>query len=164
MTLNENGYTTLPIKDALLSATENMGAVLDLMTYGRLALEFIALFLIVYAVIRLIMRSRTSYYSTLRMLGASKSSTDNILRVELVFMMVIAYGIDVLLAFLIGHGILQGWTHMDMKGITKLIYYLTPADYIVLGIVMLLMSLVIADRYSSRIFTKSAMKVFREEV
>lgn len=162
--LNEKGYTTLPVKEALLSTTENMGGVLDFMTYVRLALEFIALFLIVYAVIRLIMRSRNSYYSTLRMLGASKSSTDSILRVELVFMMVIAYGIDVLLAVLIGQGILQKWTDMEMKGITRLIYYLSPADYIALGIVMLLMSLVIAERYSSRIFTRSAMKAFREGV
>lgn len=162
--LNEKGYTTLPVKEALLSTTENMGGVLDFMTYARLALEFIALFLIVYAVIRLIMRSRNSYYSTLRMLGASKSNTDNILRVELVFMMVIAYGIDVLFAFLINQGVLQRWTHMEMKGITRLVYYLSPADYIALGIVMLLMSIVIAERYSSRIFTRSAMKAFREGV
>ena len=162
--LNENGYTTLPVKDALLSSTENMGGIFDFMTYGRLALEFIALFLIVYAVIRLIMRSRNSYYSTLRMLGASKGNTDNILRVELVFMMMIAYGADVLFAFLVNRGLLQEWTHMEMKEITKLIHYLAPADYIMLGMVMLLMSLVIANRYSSHIFTKSAMRAFREGV
>ena len=36
----------------------DLGKVLDLVTYGRLALEFIVLFFIAYAVIRLIMRSR----------------------------------------------------------------------------------------------------------
>jgi hypothetical protein len=44
----------------------------------------------------------------------------------------------------------------------KLLHYLTPVDYGVLGCLLLLMSLLIANRYSRHIFTKSAMKAFRE--
>ena len=51
---------------------------------------------------------------------------------------------------------------MDLKEITKMLYYLTPLDYGVLGAVLLFMSLLIANRYSRHIFTKSAMKAFRE--
>ena len=132
------------------------------MTYGRLALEFIILFFIAYAVIRLIMRSRNSYYSTFRILGATKGNTDTILRVELILMMIIAYGVDILFVVLVNKGILQNLLNMDLKAVTKLLYYLTPLDYGILGAVLLLMSLLIANRYSRHIFTKSAMKAFRE--
>ena len=160
--LNDKGFTTLALKDSLSDTTGGFNGVISLMTYGRLALEFIILFFIAYAVIRLIMRSRNSYYSTLRILGATKSNTDTILRVELILMMIIAYGVDILFVVLVNKGILQNLINMDLKEITKLLYYLTPLDYGVLGAVLLFMSLLIANRYSRHIFTKSAMKAFRE--
>ena len=160
--LNEKGFTTLAMKDALTDETDGLGGVLSLMTYVRLAVEFLILFFIAYAVIRLIMRSRNSYYSTLRILGATKSNTDTILRVELILMMIIAYSVDILFAVLVKKGILQDLVHNELKEITKLLYYLTPVDYGILGALQLLMSLLIANRYSRHIFTKSAMKAFRE--
>ena len=160
--LNEKGFTTLAMKDALTDETGGLGGVLSLMTYVRLAVEFLILFFIAYAVIRLIMRSRNSYYSTLRILGATKSNTDTILRVELVLMMLIAYSVDILFVMLVKKGILQDLIHNELKQVTKLLYYLMPADYIALGAVLLFMSLLIANRYSRHIFTKSAMKAFRE--
>ena len=160
--LNDMGFTTLALKDSLSDTTEGFGGVINLMTYARLALEFIILFFIAYAVIRLIMRSRNSYYSTLRILGATKGNTDAILRVELILMMVIAYSVDILFAVLVNKGILQSLLHTDLRALTKLLYYLTPLDYGVLAAVLLLMSLIIANRYSRHIFTRSAMKAFRE--
>ena len=160
--LNEKGFTTLALKDSLSDMSGGFDVVINLMTYGRLLLEFIILFFIAYAVIRLIMRSRNSYYSTLRILGATKSNTDNILRVELILMMVIAYGIDILFVLLVKSGILQNLFNSDLNEVTKMLYYLTPLDYGVLGAVLLLMSLLIANRYSRHIFTRSAMKAFRE--
>ena len=160
--LSEKGFTTLAMKDSLSDTTGGMSPVLNLMTYGRLLLEFIILFMIAYAVIRLIMRSRNSYYSTLRILGATKRNTDTILRTELILMMIIAYGIDILFVFLVQKGILQKYTDWDLSRIVRLLYYLTPADYAILGGLLLLMSLLIANRYSKSIFTRSAMKAFRE--
>ena len=160
--LNDKGFTTLAIKDSLTDETGGLGGVLNLMTYARLALEFLILFFIAYAVIRLIMRSRNSYYSTLRILGATKGNTDTILRTELILMMLIAYGVDIALVVLVKKGILQDLIQMELKEVEKLLYYLTPFDYGLLGAVLLFMSLLIANRYSRRIFTKSAMKAFRE--
>ena len=157
--LNDKGFTTLAIKDSLSDTTEGFGGVIGLMTYARLALEFIILFFIAYAVIRLIMRSRNSYYSTLRILGATKGNTDTILRVELILMMIIAYGIDILFVLLVKRGVIP-----NTGEIAKVLYFLSPPDYCALGAVLLLMSLLIANRYSRRIFTKSAMKAFREGV
>ena len=155
--LGEEGFTTLALKDSLTDMTGGYSFVIQMMTYGRLLLEFIILFYIAYAVIRLIMRSRNSYYSTLRILGATKRNTDAILRVELLIMMVIAYGVDIGFVALIRKEIIS------IDEVSKLLYYLTPADYGALALVLLLMSLLIAGRYSRKIFTKSAMKAFREE-
>ena len=164
LALNEKGFTTLAVKESLMDSTNGLGEVLDIMAYGRLALEFIILLLIAYIVIRLIMRSRNSYYSTLRILGASKGNITSILRTELILMMVIAYGADLLFALLVSKGILQDLTGYKMEEVTKLLYFLTPFDYGVLGVVLLLMSLIITGTYSRQIFTKSAMKAFREGV
>lgn len=154
--LNSQGFTTLAIKDSLTDSTGGYNVVISLMTYGRLLLEFVILFFIAYAVIKLIMRSRNQYYSTLRILGATKKNTDNILRVELVLMMIIAYSVDLAFVALVKTG------YIRIKEVTKLLYYLTPLDYGILAGLLLLMSLLIANRYSRNIFTRSAMKAFRE--
>ena len=150
------GFTTLALKDALTDTTGGYDVILNGMTYVRLALEFVILFFIAYAVIRIIMRSRNSYYSTLRILGATKKNTANILRVELILMMIIAYGVDILIVVLPHNGVIQ------IKELNKLLFYLTPADYAALAVVLLLMSLLIANRYARSIFKRSAMKAFRE--
>ena len=155
--LNDAGYTTLALKDSLTDMTGGYSFVIQMLNYGRLLLEFIILFYIAYAVIRLIMRSRNQYYSTLRILGATKKNTDNILRVELLIMMALAYGLDIAFVILVKKELIQ------IDAVTKLLYYLTTVDYVVLGVLLLLMSLLIAGRYSRKIFTKSAMKAFREE-
>lgn len=155
--IRDMGFTTLALKDSLTDTTGGYGVVVNGMTYARLALEFIILFFIAYAVIKLIMRSRNSYFSTLRMLGATKRNTSGILRVELILMMIIAYGVDMVFVLLSLNGVIA------VKEINKLLFYLTPVDYAALAAVLLLMSLLIANRYSRSIFTRSAMKAFREE-
>ena len=162
--LAEKGFTAMIVKDSLSDSTGELGGMLDLMAYGRLALEFIILFFVAYAVIRLILRSRNSYFSTLRILGATKGNIKGILRTELVLMMLITYGVVVLCAVLVNKGILQDLTGYEMKELTKLLFYITPVDYCVLGALLLLMSWLIGSRHSKRIFAKSAMKTFREGV
>ena len=154
--IRDKGFTTLALKDSLTDTTGGYDIILNGMTYVRLALEFIILFFIAYAVIRIIMRSRNSYYSTLRILGATKKNTANILRVELILMMIIAYGVDIAIVVLAHNGVIQ------IKELNKLLFYLTPADYAALAVVLLLMSLLIANRYARSIFKRSAMKAFRE--
>ena len=155
--LQDAGYNTLALKETLTDMTGGYSFVLQMITYARLLVEFIILFFIAYAVIRLIMRSRNQYYSTLRILGATKRNTDAILRIELLLMMMIAFSVDIIFVVLVK----KGYIHLEQ--VSKLLYYLTLRDYVVLAILLLLMSLLIARRYSRKIFTKSAMKAFREE-
>ena len=162
LALNEMGFTTLVIKETLTDSTGELRGVLNFAAYARLALEFIVLFIIAYAVIRLIMRSRNSYYTTLRMLGASRANTANILRVELIVLMIIAYGADLIAALAINEGLLESIAGSKLDNVARVLNYLTPLDYGILGAVLLVMSLVIANGYSRHIFANSAMKSFRE--
>jgi len=155
--LRSAGYSVLLMKNALTDVTGGSEYIVKLMSNGRLIIGFIILFYIAYAVIRLIMRSRNSYYSTLRILGATKKNTDNILRVELIIMMALAYGTDLLFVYLVRHGIIK------IDRLESILHYLTFKDYAALALVLLVMSVLIANRYSRKIFTKSAMKAFRGE-
>jgi hypothetical protein len=71
-------------------------------------------------------------------------------------MMVIAYGVDIIIVLLSTHGVIK------IKELNKLLFYLTPTDYAILAVLLLLMSLLIANRYARNIFKRSAMKAFRE--
>ena len=156
-TLEGAGYKVLVIKDTFTDATGGYAFILRMFSMVRLALEFIVLFFISYAVIRLIMRSRNSYYSTLRILGASRKNTDNILRLELLLMMLISYGGVLVGSNLVRRGIVA------VPAVNERLAFLSATDYFILFVGLLVMSLLIAKRYSHKIFSKSAMKVYREE-
>ncbi len=155
--LESAGYKVLVIKDTFTDATGGYAFILRMFSMVRLALEFIVLFFISYAVIRLIMRSRNSYYSTLRILGARRKNTDNILRIELLLMMLISYGGVLVGSNLVRRGIVA------VPAVNERLAFLSAMDYFILLVGLLVMSLLIAKRYSHKIFSKSAMKVYREE-
>ncbi|MCQ2567511.1 MAG: ABC transporter ATP-binding protein [Mogibacterium sp.] len=156
--LKENGFRTLLVKDTLSDVTGGFDFVMELLAFGLLVIELIVLFFIAYAVIKLIMKSRNSYYSTLRILGASKKNTDSILRIELVFMVLMAYAVDIVAVVLVKEGVITS------PQVTELLDFLIVPDYVVLAVILVAMSLLIANRYSRKIFSSSAMKTFKEEV
>lgn len=157
-TLDEMGYKTLFLKDTLRGEEDVFMAVIKMANYVMMAVMFAIAFFIAYAVIKLIMKSRSSVYSTLRILGATKRNTDNILRVELILMMIIAYIVDIAFVLLVKKG------YIDNHWIVKILEFIEIKHFVILGAVLMFMSLMLANRYSRKIFKKSAMKTFREEV
>lgn len=155
--LKNDGYKVIPLKDARSDYTGGFSFVIKLMTMGGFIIEMVVMFFILYAVVRLIMKSRNSYYSTLRILGATRGDTAMILRIELVLMMIIASAVDMLGLMLVKHGVIHSST------ISGLIAFLTVKDYLLLFAGLLVMSLLIAARYSAKLFRKSAMSAYREE-
>lgn len=155
--LRKDGYKVIPLKDARSDYTGGFSFVIKLMTMGGFIIEMVVMFLILYAVVRLIMKSRNSYYSTLRILGATRGDTAMILRIELVLMMIIASAVDMLGLMLVKHGVIHSST------ISGLIAFLTVKDYLLLFAGLLVMSILIAARYSAKLFRKSAMSAYREE-
>ena len=155
--LRKDGYKVIPLKDARSDYTGGFSFVIKMMTMGGFIIEMVVMFFILYAVVRLIMKSRNSYYSTLRILGATRGDTAMILRIELVLMMIIASAVDMLGLMLVKHGVIHSST------ISGLIAFLTVKDYLLLFAGLLVMSLLIAARYSAKLFRKSAMSAYREE-
>lgn len=155
--LSDAGYTALALKDSLSDFSGGFDFVIRLISLGMMVISFIVLFFIAYGVIRLIMRSRNSYYSTLRILGANRGNTNRILRLELVLMMLIASAVDMTIIYLTSIGKIE-WRYLAER-----LNFLAPVDYIVLFALMLFMSLLIAKRYSRKLFTDSAMQTYREE-
>lgn len=156
--LEENGYETLEMRRALNNDGENAAKVIKIVKLVVVVVLLIALFFISYFVIKLILKSRNVYFSTLRILGATSSNMKRILDVELFVNSNLAYLGYVLFVLLIKNDILK------IDFIKGAIEYLYLSDYILMYLVMVMMSYLISSRFSSKIFKKSAMKSYREEV
>lgn len=154
-----SGFKSLPLKETLTvdSETKIYIFVSKTMNLVFMFVEFTVLFFIAYAVIRLIMRSRNSYYSTLRILGATRGNTGNVLRVELLVITGIAYALNMgLVAY-----VRSGASNFDIM--RRNLQFLSWYDYVAVLMILIIISLLIAVRYSRKIFSKSAMSIYREE-
>ena len=118
----------------------------------------ITLFFISYFVIKLILKSRNVYFSTLRILGANYGNIKRILDIELFTNASIAYVFYLVLTILVKNKVL------DIKFIYNILEYLKVKDYLIVYIILVLMSYLISTRYAVKIFKKSAMKSVKEEV
>lgn len=156
--LKKAGFTVRPIKDTLTNPEQLIFFVLRLLKMALLVVEFVVMFFIAYAVVRLIMKSRNTYYSTLRILGATRKNTDNILKIELVLMAVISFVINLIFIVLVKTDIIK--LNQLKYGLSFIYWY----DYVILFAALILLSLLIAGRYSRKIFSKSAMSAYREEI
>ena len=119
---------------------------------------FIVLFFIAYFVIRLIQKSKNVYYATVRILGGSKKTIDHLIKYELCNIFNITYAIFMFFIYLITKNIIK------LKFIRDFIRFLSIKEYIIIYVVMFIMSFLIANRYSRKLFKSSAMKTYNEEV
>ena len=151
--LENMGYTTLPLKDTLISLTEGLGSIIIV---PMAILLVVAVFFIAYFVIRLILRSRSSYFTILRMLGMDKKSIRRVLDVEMFTVVDIAYLIFLGVIAMVKFGVIR------VQYIINLIQYMNVADYVILYVVILIMAYLISGKFARRLFKKTAMGTFRE--
>ncbi len=156
-TLNANGYTTLYVKDTLVNYYEGDLAIVKILKVTILGILLIVLFFISYFIIKIILKSRNVYFATLRILGSPVSTVKELLDIELFTICNIAYVIFLSLMILINKDIIVSDTLKTMYS------YLTVFDYILVYIVLFLMSKLITDRYSRKLFKTTAMNAYREE-
>lgn len=156
--LSKSGYKVLPIKDSLTNPDSIVFFVLKLLQLTVFMVEIIVLFFISYAVIRLIMKSRNTYYSTLRILGAKRNNASNIMKIELISMAMISYILNIVLVMLVNKDILK------IPVLKNNLSYVSLIDFIILFVILIILSLLIARRYSRKMFSKSAMNAYREEI
>ena len=117
----------------------------------------IAVFFIAYFVVRLILRSRGTYFATLRMLGMENGPAKRIMRVELMLVCMIAYALFLVFAYLSRTGVIS------FEMLKDHLLYLTVRDYVILALILLVMAVLISERFMRSIFRNSAMGAYREE-
>lgn len=151
--LKNMGYTTLPLKDALISLTDGLGTIIRVPMAVILTL---AIFFIAYFVIRLILRSRSSYFTILRMLGMAKKNIRRTLDVEMLFVVNIAYALFLGCVALVKAG------GVRLEYVIELIQYMEITDYIILYVIILIMVYMISGKFARHLFRKTAMNTYRE--
>ena len=153
--LEELGFTTLIVKDTLVKTgtTEIFMLMEKFFVVGLL----IALFFIAYFIIKLILKSRNVYYATLRILGANKKITKELLTIELLNVSTIAYIVFIGTVTLVKMQILN----INMSDIIR---YLSVKEYIIIYLIITLMAYLISNRYSRKLFKDTTMNTIREEV
>lgn len=116
------------------------------------------LFFISYFIIRIILKSRNIYYTTLRMLGATYKSVRRILDIELFLNSTIAYTSVLILIALAKGSIIK------IEYITKLAGFIGLKEYILMYVIIALMSRLISRRFSRKLFKNTAINTYNEEV
>lgn len=153
--LIKDGYKTLSVQDSKITE-EGILQILNILRVIVIVILFFVLFFIAYFVIKLIQKSKNIYYATVRILGGSKKVIKNIIINELIIVYNLAFVITIILMFLNKYQVIQ------MAIFDKMLFYLSLKEFILIYLILLLMSYLIALRYSTRLFKNSAMKSYRE--
>lgn len=155
--LNTLGYTTLYIKDTLVNEDYDLYLFINIISIISILIIIVAIFFISYFVIKLILRSRNIYFSIIRMLGASKKDCNKLISYELIFVANIVYIAIFIVSYLINK-------YYDSSFIYNITKFLSFKDYMITYLILLIISLLISNRYSKKVFNKSAMNTYRMEI
>ena len=155
--LKDLDLTTLYVKDTL-NETSEIVRILNIVKVVSMTIMIIVLFFISYFIIRIVLKSRNIYYSTLRILGSSYNATKSILNIELVTISHIAYAIFLIFLLLVKYSVIES------SYIKNLLDYVNIYQFILVYLIILLMSRMITNRYSRKLFTNTVMNTYREEV
>lgn len=154
-TLNKD-YNTLAMKDVLVQ--QEAVVVVRILKIVVTIILVVALFFITYFVIKLILKSRNIYYTTIRMLGSSKKVARQLLVIELFVISNLAY-----FSF-IGCLYLNKLNIISYNLFNTINDYLIFKDYLLLYIILIILSFLTSEKYAAKIFKNSVMNSYREEV
>ncbi len=152
--LKAMGYITLPLKDAKVTSSNDLASIIQV---PIIILIMLGLFFVTYFVIRLILRTRTGYFSILRMIGISKRGIVKMIGVELFIVLNIAFAVFLLTVLLVSDHII------DIEYVSTLIKYMHVYDYVVLYVILVIMSWLISELFARGLFKKTAIGAYREE-
>lgn len=147
----------LPLKDAISNDFDVEG-ITSIIQVPFMVLLVVVVFFIAYFVVRLILKSRDTYFAIVRMLGMSQKDIKRILDIEMLMVVSIAYLIFLIAVVLISNDIIS------IDYIRYLTEYMSLKGYVLMYLVMLAMSYLISGRVARRLFAASAMQAYRGEV
>ncbi len=155
--LNNLNYNALYVKDVIVNYMGEAEVIIKAITIIAILVVIVVMFFISYFIIKIILKSRNVYYSTIRILGATRKNAKELLKIELLTVLNIAYALTIGFIILVNQNIIK------IDFIKELINYIQIKDYFILYAVLLVLSLLISKRYSKQLFKKSAMNTYREE-
>lgn len=118
----------------------------------------IVLFFISYLIIKIILKSRNIYYTTLRMLGATYKNVRRILDIELFVNATLAY--IVLLLFIY----MTNLKLVNLSYIAKLSEFLSFKEYALMYVILIAISRLISIKFAKKLFKNTAINTYNEEV
>ena len=154
--LNQEGFSTLKISDTLMNPGSSQ--IIQIMRTIVTLVLVIVLFFISYFVICIILKSRNVYFSTLRMLGATKKISKQLLMIELFIVSNLSYFGFILFVYL------NQSKMVKIDSLKTVIDYMKFKDYVILYIILMLMSYLISQKFSKKLFKKSAISTIKEEM
>lgn len=154
--LENLGYDTIVIKDTLVE--EGPTQIIQIMRTVITIILIVTLFFISYFIIKLILKSRNIYFSTVRMLGGTQKISKHLLIIELFTVSNLAYWLYVGAIFIQYKGLI------NVSYFKDIIEYLKFSDYVILYVVLIAISYLISLRYARKLFEKSSIKTYNEEV
>ncbi len=157
--LKDLGYKTLYMRETIFDSSNNtIMRVLNIVKVVLYVFELFIMFFISYFVIKLVLKSRNVYYSTLRILGSTLKDTKRLLNIELFTYANLGYFIFVIFIYLQHIKVIRIEAFSALFAETKLYHY------IVIYVVIALMTFLTTERYSRKLFVNSVMNTYREEV
>ena len=157
--LSEAGYVPLYIRDTVKRYDGTWTLIDNIMNVLWSAVLTAVLFFIDYSIIKLIMRSRNTYYSTVRMLGARKRDVRALLFLDLWNVLNIAFALSVGAIY----SVWKGYIHLENAMLTDIMTYLKVTDYAAIYAVLFLISVIISQKYAKQLFKDTALSTLRQE-
>lgn len=118
----------------------------------------IVLFFISYLIIKIILKSRNIYYTTLRMLGATYKNVRRILDIELFVNATTSYGVLMLFIYSVKANLI------NLEHIANLTNYVGIREYILMYVILVVTSRLISAKFARKLFKNTAINTYNEEV
>ena len=156
--LENLGLKSKKITDYKVNGNEAYSQMIRIIKVVVTIVLIFVLFFISYFIIRIILKSRNIYYTTLRMLGATYKNVKRILDIELFINSSIAYITTMILIYLVKINVI------NFEYVSKLTNYLESREYILMYLILVVMSQLISRRFAKKLFKNTAINTYNEEV
>ncbi len=155
--IKKAGFEVFKVSDGMVSYSEGFDTVTKVIRLVVLIGGLVVMFFISYFIIRMIMKSRNIYFSTVRILGGTRENCRALLKTDLFAVFNISYALSLAVCILIRQKVILEGTYLS-----KTLFFLDTGDFIILYVLLLVVCLLLAGRYSKQLFRESAMNTYRE--
>ena len=148
--LENMGYDVLQVSETITTFD-----FINTMNLIMTVVMFVVILFVSYFVITLIMRSRKSYFSTIRILGATEKISKVLIRNELLIISTIVYALFIVLNYLV---------EIKQAYFETIRDYISPIHLVIVFCLLLILTLLISRKVSKKLFKNSAISTLTKEI